>query len=726
MKKSAVCKNFLGPILKDALPSGADVMLEKAIVSLQNNQPVATTFESLYNSVADLLQPQFARFLCQKLELLMDGHTRAVLDQFKQNDLEQMHFLRKMNDCWKTHCHQLAMIRGIFLFLDRKYVLSDKSVMSIWELGIEKFRNHLSINTVIQKRTVEELLDLIGQERHGIIIDRTLVKDLLGMMSSLSIYSTIFEPRFFEETQLLYRTESQRIINEQEVPEYLKYVNRIIHEETQRSMCYLESLTQVPLIETVERELIAAHLTLMLTKGLDQLLDDMRLPDLILLHTLLSRVTNGLQELCAHFKKHIKQRGLVIVTNVDRDKTMVCDLLDFKERMDRVVNECFQKQEKFVYALKEAFEHFINQRQNKPAELIAKYIDQKLKSGYKGSTEDELERMLDQILVLFRFIHGKDVFEAFYKKDLAKRLLVNKSASVDAEKSMLSRLKQECGAGFTSKLEGMFKDIETSMDMMTSFKNHMSNHSMESPIDLYVNVLTMGFWPTYQPMEVKLPQFLLKHQNTFEKFYNSKHNGRKLQWQPNLGFCVLSATYPSEPDSQGSKHEFLVSLFQTIVLLLFNDKDEYDYTDLLAMTKIEQIELKRTLQSLACGKARVLIKEPRGKEVNDTDKFFINIKFKHPLFKVKINQVQLKETHEEQSMTEERVFQDRQYQIDAAIVRIMKTRKKLCHTALVAEVFEHVRFPVKAHDVKVRVESLIERDYLHRDPEKANSYNYVA
>jgi hypothetical protein len=45
-------------------------------------------------------------------------------------------------------------------------------------------------------------------------------------------------------------------------------------------------------------------------------------------------------------------------------------------------------------------------------------------------------------MVLFRFIHGKDVFEAFYKKDLAKRLLVGKSASVDAEKSMLSKLKQ--------------------------------------------------------------------------------------------------------------------------------------------------------------------------------------------------------------------------------------------------------------------------------------------
>lgn len=40
----------------------------------------------------------------------------------------------------------------------------------------------------------------------------------------------------------------------------------------------------------------------------------------------------------------------------------------------------------------------------------------KLRAGNKESTEEELEMILDKIMVLFRFIHGKDVFEAFYKK----------------------------------------------------------------------------------------------------------------------------------------------------------------------------------------------------------------------------------------------------------------------------------------------------------------------
>ncbi len=44
-------------------------------------------------------------------------------------------------------------------------------------------------------------------------------------------------------------------------------------------------------------------------------------------------------------------------------------------------------------------------------------------------------------------------------------------------------------------------------------------------------------------------------------------------------------------------------------------------------------------QSLACGKARVLTKVPKGKDINDGDKFVFNKDFTNALFKIKINQV---------------------------------------------------------------------------------------
>jgi cullin 4 len=83
----------------------------------------------------------------------------------------------------------------------------------------------------------------------------------------------------------------------------------------------------------------------------------------------------------------------------------------------------------------------INQRLNKPAEMIAKFIDQKLRLGNKEGSEEELDNVLDQVLALFRMTQGKDVFEAHFQRDLARRLLLNKSASTDLEKSMLLKLR---------------------------------------------------------------------------------------------------------------------------------------------------------------------------------------------------------------------------------------------------------------------------------------------
>jgi cullin-4 len=59
-------------------------------------------------------------------------------------------------------------------------------------------------------------------------------------------------------------------------------------------------------------------------------------------------------------------------------------------------------------------------------------------------------------------------------------------------------------------------------------------------------------------------------------------------------------------------------------------------------------ELWRTLQSLSLGKARILLKTPKTKEVNDTDTFQFNRQFKHKLCRIKINQVQIKETVSEE------------------------------------------------------------------------------
>ncbi len=51
-----------------------------------------------------------------------------------------------------------------------------------------------------------------------------------------------------------------------------------------------------------------------------------------------------------------------------------------------------------------------------------------------------------------------------------------------------------------------------------------------------------------------------------------------------------------------------------------------------------------------------------------------------------------------QVQTEEKVFQDRVYAIDAAIVRIMKARKTLKHSLLITELYDQLKFPVKVFE----------------------------
>ena len=129
----------------------------------------------------------------------------------------------------------------------------------------------------------------------------------------------------------------------------------------------------------------------------------------------------------------------------------------------------------------------------------------------------------------------------------------------------------------------------------------------------------------------------------------------------------------------------------------------------MALTYIGDEELKRTLQSLACARYRVLTKSPRGKDVNNTDTFSVNLKFEDPKYRIKINQVQLKETKAENKETHKRVAADRQYETQAAIVRIMKSRKTIKHAELVSEVITATksRGVLELADIKKNIERYV-------------------
>jgi len=271
----------------------------------------------------------------------------------------------------------------------------------------------------------------------------------------------------------------------------------------------------------------------------------------------------------------------------------------------------------------------------------------------------------------------------------------------------------------------MFKDIELSSELNSAFR--ASDAYTESPIvsqpsvDFKIFVLTMGFWPPFQVQKCTLPPLISDYQTAFQNFYLQKYSGRRLVWQYSQTQCTLKAMFPKGVKDLSS------SLFQTLVLLSFNEGETKSFEELLSITGLDPLELKRTLASLVNPKVRLLSKSPMDNKINPTDTFSYRKDFTSKAKRLQINfTVQVKERKEEQSKTQEIVFRDRQYQVDAAIVRIMKTRKQLSHNQLITQLYSQLKFPAKANDLKKRIESLIEREYLERDTNDASTYNYLA
>lgn len=654
-------------------------------------------------------------------------------------------FLEELNRKWADHNKALQMIRDILMYMDRTFVPSSHKT-PVHELGLNLWRENIVRSSKIQTRLVSTLLELIQKERTGEVINRGLMRNITKMLMDLgsSVYQEDFEKPFLEVSASFYSGESQQFIECCDCGEYLNKAERRLNEEMERVTQYLDAKTESKITHVVETEMIANHMQRLVhmdNSGLVNMLVDDKYDDLSRMYSLFRRVPEGLSTIREVMTSHLRETGKQLVTDPDklRDPVdFVQRLLNEKDKNDKIISSAFNNDKTFQNALNSSFEYFINLNNRSP-EFISLYVDDKLRKGLKGVSEEDVEIVLDKVMMLFRYLQEKDVFEKYYKQHLAKRLLSGKTVSDDAERSLIVKLKTECGYQFTSKLEGMFTDMKTSQDTMQGFyaSQKSSSDSPDGPSQavqvlttadgpiLAVQVLTTGSWPTQPIAPCNLPPEILGVCERFRTFYLNTHTGRRLTWQTNMGTADLKATF-----GKNQKHELNVSTYQMCILMLFNSSDRLTYREIEQATEIPASDLKRCLQSLACVKGKnVLSKDPMSKDIAEDDAFMVNEKFSSKFIKVKIGTVVAqKESEPEKQETRQRVEEDRKPQIEAAIVRIMKSRRVLDHNNIVTEVTKQLqsRFLPNPVVIKKRIESLIEREFLERDKADRKLYRYLA
>lgn len=337
-----------------------------------------------------------------------------------------------------------------------------------------------------------------------------------------------------------------------------------------------------------------------------------------------------------------------------------------------------------------------------------------------------MEGILSKCIDIFRFVNEKDTFERYYKQHLAKRLLTGKFQSEDLEKNVITKLKTECGQQFTKKLEGMFHDVQLSRELSLEFKS-----TLEAMPDVFVHTLTYTNWPIPPPsFSCTLPEPCQTLTGRYETFYRQKYSGRRLTWLPHMGTVDMRVSFDK------GKKEINMSTFAMMVLVsafeTLPDQSWITLSDIQSKTDLPLLELKRTLQSLSLGKHKILLKRGKGKDMSLAEEFAFNAAFTCSLSKIKILSIASTthrvETDQEREETLARVQEGRRLQIEAAIVRIMKARKTLDHTALVTQVMTQLssRFQPVPAVIKKQIEGLIEREYLERDATCRTLYHYLA
>ena len=546
--------------------------------------------------------------------------------------------------------------------------------------------------------------------------------------------------KYFESETIKYiRNKAERDIKNNSAPEYVKCELKYLNEEDERLDSYVYGGYHARIKEINYEYLIKnnAQQIVDMDTGINNMFKTKKKDELNEVYQLFSFYPECLKLIQSSFRAYIRERLLALYNDKEFSKDpkkFVPALIDLKKEMDEIVVLCFandndfQDQENKEFSVLMSKDHYPKQ--------LANYADFCMRNGFKGKSEEEIEGTLNDIISIFKNINSKLVFQSETEKKMSDRLIKGLSINMNAEKMLISKLKQENGVTYVSKMNEMISDLEKNKAEYEGYKLSKS-HGAPGGIKFNIQVISQSAWDINKSnMEkIEVPLFLQNCIDDFQSFYLGRHQQTKLIWCLSLSRIEIQYLYLQNKNiSTSTLPQFLALYYleqkgnlklETIATLLGCNVKKVIY-DIRGLIFNPSFNPKGTTD-----KGVILSNiDEKTKEFKPSTEISINRKFSVNRQKFNTLPLPQKKTADEikaSEMEEAQIIKKYQDNIlQATVTRIMKSRigQETSHVWLVGEASKQVDlFKAQPQQIKENIEKLIEKNIIKR---KGASYEYIA
>ncbi|TIA66937.1 Cullin-domain-containing protein [Aureobasidium pullulans] len=209
--------------------------LDRALNVIFTQAPVDFSMEELYRGVENLCRQKRAEEIYVKLSSKCKAHVRgpmktSLLSKQRQSNVQ---VLDDVLGAWTAWSKQMTVIRCIFYYMDRSYLLQT-SRGSLQDVTIKIFRDNIFEDPSLKLAIIDGACDLISADRAGQELEPSHLSQAITMFHDLATYSTSFEPRMLASAQRYVVEWANEKSAEKPLPEYVNEAVTFMTKEIER------------------------------------------------------------------------------------------------------------------------------------------------------------------------------------------------------------------------------------------------------------------------------------------------------------------------------------------------------------------------------------------------------------------------------------------------------------------------------------------------------------